>query len=122
VEERQSAAPQEATAEAAAPTPEQERNRYFGRVAAKPDFQRLPRGGRRGHFPLATHPSADETVYYDVYTWNKPGKPWTDRLEQLNLQRGQAVEVIGYEHDGGRKKDGTPRPTQIYAGAPIKAQ
>ncbi len=101
----------------------QPRIRLQGRVVVTPDFRTTSRGIRRGHFPLATHPDADTTVFYDVYAFNKPGRPLADRLQELKLQRGQQVEVIGYDHPvDGTTKDGRPKPHHVYAAAPIKAR
>src|SRR5579885_3602180 len=50
------------------PASRPERRTVRGRVAAPPDFKTLPRGSRRGHFPLAEHPDTETTIYWDVYT------------------------------------------------------
>jgi hypothetical protein len=108
----------------AAEEPKQWRVHLRGRLGAKPLYKALPRGGRRGYFPLYEHPpeNPDAAVRYDIYTFNKPGKPYTDRLEALKLGRGDFAEVIGYARAGGANRDGTPKPTLVYAAAPVKTR
>lgn len=105
---------------AAAPE-KQRRVNLTGMVAAVPDFRTSPKGTRVGHFPLATHPTTETTTYYEVYAFNKAGKPWADRLQALGLSRGQAVEVMGYEHQVSEtRRDGRPKPNHVYVAAPVK--
>ncbi|HLZ25387.1 MAG TPA: single-stranded DNA-binding protein [Ktedonobacterales bacterium] len=114
-------------AAAAAPeppsTPEQERVHLHGRVGQPPRFRTTPKGTRIGSFPLAVRGDDDSTVWWQVLAFNGPHRPLADRLAQLNLAKGQAAEVVGFDHTRERSgRDGQPRvERQVYAVA-IKAR
>ena len=76
-----------------------------GRVGKAPVYGRTPKGQPKLTFQLAEHPGTDETVWHHVVAFGK-------RAEGLRgtLERGAAVEVIGYEHTWQGR-------TEIYATA-----
>ena len=81
-------------------TPAQDRVRVNGRLGAAPAFRETPKSKQRvATFPLAERDDAGQTTWHRVVAFNKPGRPLADKVEQLGLAKGSAVEVVGYRHE-----------------------
>jgi Single-strand binding protein family len=99
----------------AAPSAEpQERVTVSGRLGGAPSFRTTPKGVRVARFTVAEHTDTESTTWRTVLAFGKRA----ESLEAEPLEKGQAVEVIGYPHEreviaGGVKKT----VEEIYATA-----
>jgi single-stranded DNA-binding protein len=96
-----------------------ERVRLSGNVGAPPRFRTTSKGIRRGEFNLAVHDEHDTTTWHTVLAFRERA----ETLEQLQLVRGQAVEVIGYRHERQTKaRDGKPKTVEEIIAASVRAR
>lgn len=98
-----------------APTAEkQERVTIAGRVGMVPTFRTTPRGVRVARFTVAEHTDIESTTWRTILAFGRRA----DGLDQQPLERGQAVEVIGYPHQREVITNGVKKTVEeIYATA-----
>jgi hypothetical protein len=89
-----------------------------GRVGALPAFRTTPNGVLIARFPLAVPGEDKRTTWHQVLAF----KQRAERVRE-SVQRGDAVEVIGYTHEREqRRRDGSVRTVEEIYAVVIKPQ
>jgi hypothetical protein len=92
----------------------QERVTISGRVGTLPAFRTTPRGTRVAQFKIAEHPDTEATTWHTILAFSQRA----EQLERKPLQKGQAVEVIGFPHYREVTTNGVKKTVEeIYATA-----
>mgnify|MGYP001182391133 CR=1 FL=1 len=92
----------------------QARVRFHGRLGAPPVFRTTPKGRFVARLAVAGHMEGQEKpIWHTVFAFDERAR----RLQQKELVKGAAVEVIGYRHvREGSTRDGQPkRIEEVYA-------
>jgi len=92
----------------------QERVTVAGRLGSAPSFRTTPKGVRIARFTVAEHADTESTTWRTVLAFGKRAAG----LEAEPLEKGQAVEVIGYPHEREVTTNGVKKTVEeIYATA-----
>ena len=83
-----------------------------GRLGQTPRFRTTPKGTLVATFPLGVRGDDDKTVWHQIVAFDKRA----ERVRE-SLKRGDAVELVGYEHERRlrRRNGGTRTVREIYA-------